>query len=115
MELDKALTTLAALAMTSRSDVIKLKVKLTDPMSDGDRRAISLLHSVARDRKIDNEISNELVKQIIRYRGIAELLTYALERMFPDLAFLHSSFRRFSNSPPIFASLPGLFELSEVD
>jgi hypothetical protein len=35
-------------------------VNSTDPIRDGDRRAISLLHSVASERKMDNEMRREL-------------------------------------------------------
>ena len=55
-------TTLATLANTSRSDGTAVSVALTDPTRDGDSKAISRLHSVARDRKIEREISRDLEK-----------------------------------------------------
>ena len=58
------LTTLATLANTSRSDGTAVSVALTDPTRDGDSKAISRLHSVARDRKMEREISRDLVKEI---------------------------------------------------
>lgn len=55
-------TTLATFANTSRSDGTAVSVALTDATSDGDSRAISRLHSVARDRKMEREISRDLQK-----------------------------------------------------
>jgi len=53
-------TTLAPLATTSRSVGTDARVNSTHPMRDGDRRAMSLLHSDASERNMDNEMRREL-------------------------------------------------------
>lgn len=59
-------TTLAARAVTSRSEGTETRVQSTDAISEGESKAISLLHSVARARKIANEISRELKETSFR-------------------------------------------------
>lgn len=56
------LTTLAALATTSRSVGTASIVISTEATNDGERRAISRLHSVASDLKIERDIKRELGK-----------------------------------------------------
>jgi len=58
--LKKLHTTLAPLATTSRSVGTDARVNSTDPIRDGDRRAMSLLHSDASERKMDSEMRREL-------------------------------------------------------
>jgi hypothetical protein len=53
-------TTLAPLATTSRSVGTEVSVHSTDEMRAGEISAISLRHSVARDRRMDNEMRREL-------------------------------------------------------
>jgi hypothetical protein len=105
--LKKIHTTLAPLATTSRSVGTDTRVNSTDPIRDGDRRAMSLLHSDASERKMDSEMRRELEQKISNLMINSLSFTHAFERMFPDLAFLHSSFKRFSSSLPILANLPG--------
>lgn len=58
--LKKIHTTLAPLATTPRSVGTEARVNSTDPIRDGDRRAMSLLHSDASERKMDSEMRREL-------------------------------------------------------
>ena len=107
-ELDnKRHTTLAARANTSMSEGIEARVASTEAISDGERRAISLLHSVPSDRKMAREMSKELGATIRIHRETYADKAYARERIFPVLALWHSPLSRFSKSVLILANLPG--------
>jgi len=58
------------------SEGIEASVASTEAISDGERRAISLLHSVTSDRKMAREMSKELGTTIrIHWKNICRMLT----------------------------------------
>jgi hypothetical protein len=106
-KINKRHTTLAARANTSRSEGTEVRVASTEAISDGERRAISLLHSVPSDRKIAREMSKELGATIRYLRKKIVDQAYARERIFPAFALWHSALSRFSKSALILDNLPG--------
>jgi hypothetical protein len=56
----ESLTTVAALATTSRSEAKEVRVTSTELTREGDRSAMSRLHSNAKERKIERVIRRDL-------------------------------------------------------
>lgn len=105
------LTTLPALAATSKSDDRLVSVMFTEASREAVSSGKSLRHSVARALMIARVMSNDLAFPYVMI-SIESNTEFAHERarMFPAFAFLQSSLARFSSSLASLLILPGRFE-----
>ena len=104
---DKLPTTLATLATTSKSETKDDRVTSTELTREGDRSAMSRLHSNARAWNIASVIRRDLDESSSDSGPkILQTKTYALIRRLPPRAFRHSDLKRFSSSTPSFVNLP---------